>query len=275
MNYLLFKLFIVSKILIYNAGSLSVPLAQIDSLFKFKTGIKVENEQGGSRFLIKKVKDLQGTPDIIMVADYRLLKELIPTYADSFSILASNSMVIAYNGKSKESDKINVHNWYKILSKNGIIIGRSDPNLDPCGYRALFVLQLASLYYNDSSIYTDIMKNSPRKYTRPKSVSLISLLESGEMDYIFEYKSVAVQHKLKFISLPDSLNLNSPENADFYKRARFVFSNGDTITGSPILYGISILKKSKGDLEVQKYIKFLKETGPYIFKQNGQIFLLQ
>ncbi len=37
---------------------------------------------------------------------------------------------------------------------------------------------------------------------RPYSVNLLPLLESGDLDYAFEYESVIKQHGLESVSLP-------------------------------------------------------------------------
>ena len=42
---------------------------------------------------------------------------------------------------------------------------------------------------------------------RGASIQLIALLESGDLDYGFEYESVIRQHGLKLLSLPDEVNL--------------------------------------------------------------------
>ena len=33
---------------------------------------------------------------------------------------------------------------------------------------------------------------------------------------MFQYKSVAIQHNLKYIELPDEINLSDPSNAEIY-----------------------------------------------------------
>ena len=47
------------------------------------------------------------------------------------------------------------------------------------------------------------------KYIRPKETDLLALLEAGEIDYLFIYRSVAGQHGLKMILLDDEINLKS------------------------------------------------------------------
>jgi molybdate/tungstate transport system substrate-binding protein len=55
---------------------------------------------------------------------------------------------------------------------------------------------------------------------RPKSVELVSLLKTGNMDYAWEYLSVAVQHELKYVKLDDHINLGNYAFDDFYKQAQ-------------------------------------------------------
>jgi molybdate/tungstate transport system substrate-binding protein len=51
---------------------------------------------------------------------------------------------------------------------------------------------------------------------RPKSVELVSLLKTGNMDYAWEYLSVAVQHELKYVRLDDHINLGNYKYDKFY-----------------------------------------------------------
>jgi len=38
----------------------------------------------------------------------------------------------------------------------------------------------------------------------------VALLEANAIDYMFQYKSVAIQHGLKYIELPKEINLSDP-----------------------------------------------------------------
>ena len=115
------------------------------------------------------------------------------------SAFATNQLVLCYTDDSADADIVSADNWYEILQKDGIVWGHSDPNLDPCGYRSLMVLQLAEKYYGINGLYDDCISNRPIENVRPKSVELISLLQSGNMDYAWEYLSVAVQHGLNYV----------------------------------------------------------------------------
>ncbi len=189
--------------------------------------------------------------------------------------------------------------WYDVLSRNGVKWGFSDPNKDPCGYRTVGVIALASIYYNNSGILNDLLLkntnfqvksadgsiemkipasinvNSNSLSIRPKSVDLIALLESGGLDYAFEYKSVAIQHNLNYVELPDKINLGNPSYDKFYSRVSVDILIGTDrekkIFMSSIVYGITILDNTANKELAIKFIKLiLSDEGRKIFKSLGQ-----
>lgn len=103
----------------------------------------------------------------------------------------------------------------------GVKYGHSDPNADPCGYRSQIVWKLAQRYYRVDNLYQELADNCPPKNVRPKEVDLIALLEAGELDYIFIYKSVALQHQMPYVELPEQINLKTTKYTDFYATATF------------------------------------------------------
>ena len=55
---------------------------------------------------------------------------------------------------------------------------------------------------------------------RGGSIMLIALLESGDLDYAFEYESVIRQHGLEMVSLPDEVNMGETDFESAYKPCR-------------------------------------------------------
>ena len=55
-------------------------------------------------------------------------------------------------------------------------------------------------------------------YFRGFSVQLLTLLEAGQIDYAFMYKSLAIQHGLEFVELPPAVDMSSAELADDYRK---------------------------------------------------------
>lgn len=275
------------ELTIFHAGSLSVPFEQIEKEFeKLHPEVDIVRTAGGSRKIARDISELDKKADILASADYTVIDTLlIPDYAKWNGLFAKNSMVIMYTDKSKFADEINENNWYEVFQKDGVNFGHSEPNADPCGYRSVLLMQLAEKHYESEDLFAKLQKACPEKNIRPKSVELISLLETGGLDYAFEYESVARQHQaknpaFKYIKLPVEINLSSMEHADFYKEASIDLKGknpGETVTkvGEPIVYGLTIPEVSENKELATEFLKFLfdKEQGLKILEENGQPIL--
>lgn len=270
------------ELIIFHAGSLAVPFKQICEKFnKHYPDVKITREAAGSRMCARKIADLDRRCDIMASADYTVIEKLlIPEYAEWNIKFASNEMVIALREDSRRAGEINKDNWYDILLEKDVTFGRSDPNVDPCGYRAVFTISLAEKFYNRPSLVGKMLAKD-RRYIRPKEVDLLALLEVGELDYIFTYRSVAEQHKLRIITLPDKVNLKKAEFADFYKSASVRITGkrkGTLITkvGEPIVYGVTIANNAPNRELALKFLTFLLDAdkGGAILEENGQSFVV-
>lgn len=261
---------------IFHAGSLAVPFGEISELFeKENPGIEVLDEAAGSRHCARKISDLRRQCDVMGSADYKVVNNLlIPEHADFNIHFALNEMVVAFNNKSKMADEINSSNWHEILSKEGVNVGRADPDSDPCGYRTLMVYQLAEKHYGTDGLY-QILKGKD-KYIRPKETDILALLEAGEVDYTMIYLSIAVQHGLEYIALPDEINLKRNEFAELYSEATVEVSGkepGQYITrkGEPMVYSVSIPKAAANRKAALMWVELLlSERGNEIMQANGQ-----
>lgn len=275
---LMFGKGINGDIIVFHAGSLSVPFAQMEKAFEDKyPGTDVIREAAGSREAVRKVTDLGREADIIGSADYTVIENLMfPDYTQWYINFATNEMVIMYTENSRYRDKINSDNWYKILLRPDVEYGHSDPNADPCGYRSQFVWKLAEKYYEVDNLYQELVDNCPLKNVRPKETDLIALLEVGELDYIFIYKSVALQHKMPYVELPEEINLKTTKYADFYKTVTFEVTGqepGEMITqvGKPMVYAVTIPNNSPNLEGAIAFIKFIVgPEGQAIMEKNGQ-----
>ncbi len=281
-----------SAITVFHAGSLTVPLQKIISMYPDKA-VEIRLEGSGSVEAVRKITELGKRADILASADYRLIpKMMYPKYADWYVIFATNEIVLTYTNKSKYASEINEKNWPDIIMKGDVKLGFSDPNKDPCGYRSVITLLLSSKYYNkplDQLLMneTNIKVKGMEAWVpdpieikgkgiviRPKSVELLSLLEAGVLDYAFEYKSVAVQHRLKYMQLPPEINMGSPALAKVYSKVKVhIFSGSEkekVLTGAPIAYGLTVTKVAENREQALKFIRFLLTKGLDVFKETGQ-----
>lgn len=266
------------QVIIFNAGSLSIPLKDMAEAFhKQYPQVEVLREAAGSRICARKIIDLKRPCDIMASADYDVIDTLlIPKYASWDIHFATNQMAIMYRPASKYAQEINSNNWYQILLKKGVRYGHSDPNADPAGYRTLLIWQLAEKYYKAPGLYKDLLANCPLQNVRPKETDLIPLLETGQLDYVFIYKSICEQHHMPYVALPDQINLGSPAYADFYKQAALKISGkepGTFIeqTGAPMIYGLTIPKNAPHPDWAVKFLAFvLGPLGRAIMEKAGQ-----
>jgi molybdate/tungstate transport system substrate-binding protein len=269
---------IYGDLVIYHAGSLSVPFKEIATAFnKLYPGVKILLESAGSVASARKITDLHLPCDIMASSDYGVIDNmLIPKYADWNIKFVSNELSIVYQEKSRLAGQINSKNWVDILMKKEVAFGRSDPNADPCGYRTVMSLQLAEKFYKKPGL-AKMISDKDQNYIRPKEVDLLALLESGSIDYIFLYRSVAIQHNLKYITLPDEINLKSIGFAAQYATA-ITKINGkepgkkEIVKGEPMVYGVTMLRDAPNKSAAIAFLQFLlsKEKGMKIMEKNGQ-----
>jgi len=267
------------KVIIFHAGSLSVPFAKIEKTFEAQhPNIDVLREAGGSTKMARMISEVGKEADIMASADYKVIdKTLVPKFAGWNIRFASNQLVLCYTDQSRYADEVNAETWIDILGRKGVIWGHSDPNLDPCGYRSLMVLQLAEKFYDQPGLYDRLVANRPEANVRPKSVELVSLLKTGNMDYAWEYLSVAVQHGLKFVKLDDHINLCNYKYAPFYKQAKVEVTGkkpGTTMirTGKSCTYGITLVNEAPNKKGAVMFMEYLLSPngGLQVLKDMGQ-----
>ena len=266
-------------VVVFHAGSLTVPFAKMEKLFEARyPGVDIRREAGGSTRIARMISELHKPADIMASADFKVIdNNLIPSYAAWNIRFATNQLVLCYTDKSRFAGQVTAGNWYEILTRQGVVWGHSDPNLDPCGYRSIMVLQLAEKHYRQPGLYERLLANRPKENIRPKSVELVSLLKTGNMDYAWEYLSVAVQHELKYIKLPEEINLGNYKRDAFYRQARVRVTGkkpGTWITksGKSCTYGITMIKKAVNPEAAIAFLAYMlsPDGGLKILKEMGQ-----
>jgi len=289
-----------TPLVIYAAGSLIIPFGDLEKAFETKyPNIDVQAQYHGSIQVIRQVTDLHVPIDVVATADATLVPMLMyattdpdtgQPYADWYIRFASNRLALAYKPDSKYASDINSANWYEILSRPDVKVGLADPRFDAVGYRALMVYALARDYYHQPTLFTDMFKgqfsfplgsfseNSLTTVTVPEimetktsshiilrgaSMELIALLESGDLDYAFEYESVIRQHGLSLLELPDPLNLGEEADQQIYNTVqvnedfqRFA-SVKPVFRGERIGYGITIPENAPHPAEAALFVAFL------------------
>jgi len=265
------------QLTIFHAGSLSVPVKELSEAFeKANPGVKILSEAAGSVHSARKITDLDRTCDIMLSADHFVISSmLMPDYASWNISFATNELVIAYRPGALYASEINADNWPDILLRDDVIYGRSDPDADPCGYRTIFAARLAERYYNRAGL-ADSLLGKDAEYIRPKEVDLVALAETAVIDYMFQYRSVAIQHGFQYLELPDEINLSSRDMDDLYATVSYMIP-GDTpgsrkeVRGSYISYSGTVPDRAPQKELAMKFFAFmLGDEGRAIFREAGQ-----
>ena len=251
------------NIVVYTAASVAIPLRAALDTFAAHEQVTVQQENGGSLDIARKLTELHQIPDVVVLADYDVFpKLLMPDQTTWYADFARNRMVLAFTDKSKFASEVDSANWPKILERPGVQLGRANPDLDPNGYRTLLTLQLAERYYEQPGLYDRLMKLSPARNVRPKEADLVGLLQAGEFDYIWSYESLAQATKLRYITLPAAIDLGTPADSAVYAKATVKVAGktpNDTLTisGQPIVYALSIPKAAPHPAAAERFVAFL------------------
>jgi molybdate/tungstate transport system substrate-binding protein len=285
---------------VFAAGSLILPFQELEAAFEAAyPDIDVRPEYHGSIQVIRHATELHEPIDVVATADASLLPMLMfeaedpatgAPYASWACGFAGNRLALAYTDRSRYRQEISGENWPEILARPEVLLGLADPRFDASGYRGLMALALAERASGEFGLFNqvfdgqftypvrifreddlstitvpEILETSPGSHLRLRggSIQLLSLLESGDIDYAFEYESVIRQHGLGMMELPAQVNLSVEALRDVYAQAevelefqRFA-SVAPRFVGEPIAYGITIPSNAPHPQQAEAFVAFL------------------
>jgi molybdate/tungstate transport system substrate-binding protein len=263
------------SLVVYNAASLTRPIRAVLDSFAARTGTRYAQESASSLELVRRLTELQSTPDVLALADPDLFSTLLePKFTSWHALFGRNRMVLAYTPRSRGAADVGAGKWWEVLERPGVRVGRSDPNTDPSGYRTLLVWQLAGRHYHIPDMEARMLRAAPQRNVRPREADQVGLLQAGELDYIWTYENLAALMFLPYVKLPDAVDLGSPADSATYAAAstRVLGKRaGDTITvrGRPILFGVSIPRAAPHAAAAERFVAFLLSAdGRRILRQT-------
>jgi molybdate/tungstate transport system substrate-binding protein len=237
-------------ITIFAAASLARPLAALTDSFQRRAAVPSLPELGGSMEQSRKITDLARVPDVLILVDDDVIAALVPTHLEWYVRFATNKLVVAYTDKSHLAHTLTADNWWQVLSRPDVRIGRADPTVAPVGRHALELLRRVDGYYKRSRLGDTLLARASLRYVRPNATELAALLETGEVDFIVDYESVARQYGFKFVSLPDDL-------------------------APPVLYGVSVPPTAAHPTSGIEFVAYLlSEDGKRVLR-DAQIQVLR
>jgi molybdate/tungstate transport system substrate-binding protein len=266
-------------LVVFNAGSLAQPFRELLRAFRTRhPDVVPAQENSGSVEAARKLTELGKIPDVLGVADYNVIPALlVPKHASWYVTFARNAMVLAYAPGSRGAKEINGQNWWRVLLQPGVHTGRSDPALDPNGYRVLMVTRLAERHYREPGLAARLLAAMPNRFMRPKEADLTALLEAGELDYIWTYRSIAETNRLSYVTLPREVDLSDPALGNAYGAvsvrvpgSKRTARDSVEFRGEPILYALTIPEAAPHPATAAAFARFvLSSEGSAILRRSG------
>ncbi|MFC6954484.1 extracellular solute-binding protein [Halorubellus litoreus] len=218
------------------AGSLQRAL---DQGLRDAVDAPVAVEARGSAAAARLVADGTRDPDVLALADVALFDRLLDDHWHAS--FASNALAVATADTSggravaDASDREDAH-WYDPVLDDDAALGRTDPDLDPLGYRTVFLLDLLAARHDRPGLRDAVLS---RDQVYPET-ALLSGFETGAIDAAVVYESMAADRGYDAVDLPAAVDLSDPDRADAYAEASYDLPDGGVVRGSVVEYGATL-----------------------------------
>ncbi len=248
---------------VYHAGSLTAEFTAAEAAFSSQTGACVTDLAAGSLDAVRRIASGQQPADVFAAADYLDIELLLrpARFATWDIVFAQSEMVLAYTTSSRNAGTIAgtdapfsppasvptvAADWYSQLTQTGVVIAGSNPFLDPSGYRADLIFQLAAEQYAVPGLYNTFLEHYA--ITRPTDAL------GTTYDYALTYASSALAAykanpaTYRFARLPPAIGLSTPWQEQHYNQVVTVVPGlgvADSpahlaIPGTQVTFGLTI-----------------------------------
>lgn len=143
--------------------------------------------------------------------------------------------------------------WHRIVRRPGFRLGRTDPELDPKGYRALWLFRLSEEHHGVPGLAEELRRGS----TVYPEEHLAARVETGQLDAGIFYRSEARAHGLRAVPLPPEVDLGDPDRAERYRRLTYRTPGGEVIRGAPVAYAATVPREAADPEAGARFVAFL------------------
>jgi molybdate/tungstate transport system substrate-binding protein len=222
------------QLIIYHAGSLTAAFSPIEKLYTQMTGVCVVDAAAGSVDAARQITTGGKPADIYASADAEDIDVLLKPHGFAkYNIrFAEGQMVLAYTTASRGAATIAqpgtfsppdlipdaAADWHLQLTAPGVAIAGSHPFLDPSGYRADLIFQLADLQYGVPNLYDTLLSH----YSITKASDALGKTYDYQVIYehsAFQQFSADATKTYRYVRLPDAVALSSDALNRHYGKA--------------------------------------------------------
>jgi molybdate/tungstate transport system substrate-binding protein len=265
-----------SPLLSYSADAYATETTALLDSFSQRAGIPVAPVKSGGSFADAS-QIAAGAPDDVFVsvalsaAGPEYLKNESSGWAVGF---ASDQLVLAYSNASAptavvtEGTKAALTNgtsdwnsFFTMLTSGSVKLGISDPVSDPAGLRGWLALDAAGYLYSggNATAYTVPLIRAGANVTGTSAAALVAPLQSGQIQFLFIYKSAAITDHLSYVQLDRHVNFGDPSLGAFYSRFSYQDSAGTT-AGSAIVLCITVPLDSTNQASALQFVQYVVEN---------------
>jgi molybdate/tungstate transport system substrate-binding protein len=184
------------------AGSLLKYMEQsFGPSFERADGYSFRGFGGGSTELASEIRGRVRTGDVFVSASATADKSLEGAanggWVSWYSTFMASPLELAYNPSSTFGKELRRGvPWYKVLTKSGIRVGRTDPKLDPKG-----VLTVEAVNNASHKLHNPSLARALSSFEVFPETSLVGRMQSGQLDAGFFYAVEAKNAKLSTVPL--------------------------------------------------------------------------
>ena len=280
-----------APLILYSADSMVAESTTLESAFTNSTGIMIAPPKaGGSLTLAQQIAEGNPVSVFLSVAKPAMEAQYLGNQSSGWAIeFATDQMALAYTNASLQTSPTatpilaeynsaamtnTTQSWYNFfndVTSGNVRVGIANPNADPAGYRAWLVLEAAGeAYANNSSYFANRIVTNNGNTTAASAADLISPLQTGEIQFLFIYRSAAIAHHLSYMQLPDQINLGNTKYSKFYSQFTYTLAKG-VQKGSVIGLWITVPLDSTDTTDSLQFVVFVIKNSPTLLAPYGLI----
>ncbi len=278
-----------------HAGSLIAAFTQVEDEFKKQSpAVKVVDTSGGSVDLVRRFAAGRLECDVIAPADHLVIDTMLkPSRLVDYSIVfASGRMVLAYAATDPKATTLKVTGsfnppasipqvnpgWYETLTAPGVRISGAHPFMDPGGYRAHMIFELAQSFYKVPGLYNALLQHYQVNVADPATPAPV-LGKDFTFQFTYEHTAAAAAKRdpsYRYAALPVELDLSSTK-PDLYPGAVTIPGLGVpgsmlsvTIPATAVAWGVPIPSNARNrDNAIAFLERLLGSPGRAALMTNG------
>jgi len=262
-----------------HAGSLQAAFEELGRAFAARhPNVKIDDVSGGSVSLARRLASGTQACDIYASADYSNIDLMLkPAGLAGYTVMfARGRMVLAYLATDPKANGVAAagnftpplavpavaSGWYQKLLGAGVRVGGAHPFVDPGGYRAHMIFELAQSYYRVPGLYNALLEH----YTIASAAGVLG--KDFSFQFTYEHSAAAAAQRnavYRYARLPDVIDLSAITNRSAYAQSRVTIpglgipgaASSVTIVATPAAWGLTIPRKSVNTEDAIAFVNLL------------------